>query len=48
VDDLDSQVASFKNAGLPFPGEIGDFPSCRMALITDPDGNTICIHRRKT
>lgn len=47
VDDFESQIASLQSAGVPFSGEIGDFPSCRMALITDPDGNTLCIHRRK-
>jgi predicted enzyme related to lactoylglutathione lyase len=47
VDDLDGQLASLKAAGVPIQGEIGDFPSCRMALINDPDGNTLCIHQRK-
>ena len=47
VDDLDSQVAALKAAGVPFSGEVGDFPSCRMALIMDPDGSTICLHQRK-
>jgi predicted enzyme related to lactoylglutathione lyase len=47
VDDLDSEVARFKTAGVNFKSDPGDFPSCRMALISDPDGNTICIHQRK-
>ena len=48
VDDLDSQVASLRAAGVAVPGDIGDFPSCRMVLINDPDGSTICIHQRKS
>lgn len=48
VDDLDAQVASLKAAGVPIEGDINDFPSCRMVLINDPDGSTICIHQRKT
>ena len=48
VDDLDTQLASLKAAGVPIQGGINDFPSCRMALITDPDGSTICIHQRKS
>jgi len=48
VDDLDSQLASLKAAGVPVQGGIHDFPSCRMVLITDPDGSTICIHQRKS
>ena len=48
VDDLDTQLASLKAAGVPIQGDINDFPSCRMVLITDPDGSTICIHQRKS
>jgi predicted enzyme related to lactoylglutathione lyase len=47
VDDLDNQLAALKSAGVPVQGGINDFPSCRMALITDPDGNTLCMHQRK-
>ena len=25
-----------------------DTPVCRMAMILDPDGNSICIHKRNT
>ena len=46
VDDLDAQVASLKAAGVPVDGGINDFPSCRMILITDPDGSTICLHQK--
>jgi hypothetical protein len=24
-----------------------NFPSCQMAVVLDPDGNTITIHKRK-
>ena len=47
VDDIDTEVARLKAAGVKFKGDLGDFPNCRMALISDPDGNTICIHQRK-
>jgi predicted enzyme related to lactoylglutathione lyase len=47
VDDLDAQVASLKAASVPIQGDINDFPGCRMVLITDPDGSTICIHQLK-
>jgi catechol 2,3-dioxygenase-like lactoylglutathione lyase family enzyme len=47
VDDLDDDVARLKAAGVPFEGGIGDFPGCRMQLIRDPDGHTICLHQRK-
>jgi predicted enzyme related to lactoylglutathione lyase len=48
VDDLDSQIASLKDAGVPIQGDINDFPGCRKALITDPDGSTICLHQKKS
>ncbi len=48
VDDLDTQLSSLKSAGVPIQGDINDFPSCRMVLITDPDGNTLCIHQKKS
>ncbi len=48
VDDLDAHVASYKAAGVPIQGDINDFPNCRMALITDPDGSTLCIHQKKS
>jgi predicted enzyme related to lactoylglutathione lyase len=47
VDDLDATVSSLKAANVPFEGDVSDFPACRMALIQDPDGNTLCIHQRK-
>jgi len=48
VDDLDAQLASLKEAGVPIQGDINEFPGCRMALITDPDGSTICLHQKKS
>jgi hypothetical protein len=24
-----------------------DFPSCRMVVLADPDGNRISLHKRK-
>ena len=47
VDDLDAEVARLKAAGVNFKGDLGDFPGCRMQLISDSDGNTICLHQRK-
>jgi len=47
VDDLDAHVVSLRAAGVPFEGDVNDFPGCRMVLIKDPDGNTLCIHQKK-
>ena len=48
VDNLDAQVAALKAADVPIQGDINEFASCRMVLISDPDLNTICIHQRKS
>lgn len=47
VDDLDAEAARLSAGGVPMQGGIGDFPGCRMQLISDPDGHTICLHQRK-
>jgi predicted enzyme related to lactoylglutathione lyase len=47
VRDFDSAVEALRKAGCAFVQEPGDTPVCRMATITDPDGNFIMIHKRK-
>ena len=47
VDDLDAEIAQLKSAGVKFATGSTDTPVCRFAMICDPDGNRIMIHRRK-
>jgi predicted enzyme related to lactoylglutathione lyase len=47
TDDLDASVAALKAKGVSFVTEIKDNPACRLAMIEDPDGNHIMIHKRK-
>ena len=47
VEDLDVAVAKLEEAGVKIVMPIGDFPICRMAVISDPDGNGICLHQKK-
>lgn len=47
LDDLDAAVVELKEKGVPFVMEKIDTPVCSMALIADPDGNRICLHKRK-
>lgn len=47
VENFGDAIEELKKANVPFVLEPMDFPSCRMALISDPDGNSICIHQRK-
>ena len=46
VEDFDAAIAALKEKGVKFYAEPFASPVCRMALIADPDGNSICIHKR--
>ena|ERR1700720_3337648 len=47
VDDLDAATARLKSRGVKFAMETMDTPVCRFAIIQDPDGNRIFLHKRK-
>lgn len=47
VEDFDGAVADLQTAGARFHMEPFETPVCRMAFVLDPDGNAICIHKRK-
>ena len=46
VEDFDATVAHLQQHNVKFRIEPLSTPVCRMAMIFDPDGNTICIHKR--
>jgi len=47
VEDFDAAVLRLKQHGRTFYMEPIETPVCRMAIIADPDGNSITIHKRK-
>jgi predicted enzyme related to lactoylglutathione lyase len=47
VDDLDAEVARLKAKGVPVPMDVMDTPVCRFAIVSDPDGNRLMLHKRK-
>jgi len=47
VEDFDAAIATLKQHNVKFRIEPMDTPVCRMAMVFDPDGNTLCIHKRK-
>ncbi len=47
VDDFDATIAKLKEAGVTFKLDAMEFPTCHMAVIKDPDGSNITIHKRK-
>ena len=46
MQDFDSAIAELKSKGVKFKMEPFPTPVCKMAFISDPDDNTICIHKR--
>jgi predicted enzyme related to lactoylglutathione lyase len=47
VADLDQAIAYLKANEVTIIMDIQDNPFCRLALIADPDGNTLALHQRK-
>ncbi len=47
VADFDEALASLKAKDVPIIMGPHEFPSCRMVVIADPDGNRITLHQRK-
>ena len=46
-EDFDAAIATLKQNNVKFRMEPMETPVCHMAMVFDPDGNTLCIHKRK-
>lgn len=46
VDDFPSAIERLKAAGCRLEGPM-ETPVCHMAIVSDPDGNSLAIHKRK-
>lgn len=47
TEDFDATIAALKAAGVPFHMEPFETPVCRMAMVLDPAGNVLIVHKRK-
>ena len=47
VEDFDEAIADLRQAKVPFAEEPFETPVCHMAIVQDPDGNKIMIHKLK-
>jgi predicted enzyme related to lactoylglutathione lyase len=47
VDDFAAAVSAIKARGYTFLKQPFDTPACSMAVVADPDGNAVTIHKRK-
>lgn len=47
VEDFDEAIKRLKDRGVPFAAEPFETPCCHMAVVQDPDGNKLIIHKLK-
>ena len=47
VENFDEAIQWLKDRHVPFSTEPYESPCCHMAIIQDPDGNNIVIHKLK-
>lgn len=47
VADFDAAISHIKSHGIEFEMGPLETPVCHMAVLRDPDGSKICIHKRK-
>ena len=47
VEDYEAAIAKLQAANVPFKMGPFETPVCRMVIVLDPDGNSLCIHKRK-
>jgi len=47
VENFDEAISVLMAAGVKFNLEPMDSPVCRLAVVCDPDGNALAIHKRK-
>jgi predicted enzyme related to lactoylglutathione lyase len=46
VENFDEAIAHLRAHNVKFRVDPMPTPVCRMAMIFDPDGNSLCIHKR--
>lgn len=46
-DDFDAAIDRLRQGGCKFLSEPHETPVCHIAVVSDPDGNTLMIHKRK-
>ena len=47
TEDFEATIAALKAAGVRFKMEPFETPVCHMAMVFDPAGNVLIIHKRK-
>jgi predicted enzyme related to lactoylglutathione lyase len=47
MEDFDVAIAELRRAKVPFAADPFESPVCYMAVVQDPDGNKLIIHKLK-
>lgn len=47
LENFDEAVSELRKKGVPFAAEPFETPCCHMAVVQDPDGNKLIIHKLK-
>jgi predicted enzyme related to lactoylglutathione lyase len=47
VENFDQTINQLRNQGVPFAADPFETPCCHMAVVQDPDGNKLIIHKLK-
>ena len=47
VDDFNAAIKQLRESGAVFHLAPIETPVCRLAVVADPDGNSVTIHKRK-
>jgi predicted enzyme related to lactoylglutathione lyase len=47
VDDINAEIARLKSHGVKVVMDVMETPVCHFAMIADPDGNKLMLHKRK-
>ncbi len=47
VENFDQAIQRLKDRQVPFAAEPFETPCCHMAVVQDPDGNKVMIHKLK-
>ena len=48
VEDFDAAIERLREDGVAFVRGPFETPVCRILIVSDPDGNSMLIHKRKT
>lgn len=47
MEDFDEAIRELRAANVPFAWEPSESPVCHIAIVQDPDGNKVVIHKLK-